>query len=591
MAGAKAFAERIRREVKAICLEESLNFDVNVDRGTAFQFWCARKIAEHERGFSNSDDSTIVGGPNDLTMDLFLESDSDDRILICQCKFMTGKRRNVDDKDVDDFFSLPKKLKNPEWVAKHASKLVRDVLGDPGRIFANGSNVTLRFITNGDYSTRMRRRFSAQTTRSGPVIEEIWGLTEIKEFVERAESLASRIPDKVTLRLPRDQVLDVDEPEHLQKGGRGIIAILKTNAVAQLYEEHKEAIYAYNIRRNLPKSSINEDMEATLREEPDKFFYFNNGISAICKSFDVDNQGVLTATDFQIINGTQTLHAIWQAPRNSSSRVIFRLTETETIRTESGLPADIIRYNNTQNEVKDSDFRSNDPIQVWLDWRFKQRPWPYSALPNLRYVRKRGGTERAKRGQRSIALEEFAKLRYSWLFDPVTVSRPNVLYSVDEESGKYGHSFGVDTMVVDEWPDEVLEDALLGLWFHWQIKEWSSKLKRRRKDDPEGNVNWLSGHRWHILALAGAVTRAQGVDPGFLLRDASRCEEFFWESFIDYAWEAVEGAEVERATIGQLTLRDWRQSTKDWLALRDEVLRGPKRVDDNRVLREEMSST
>jgi hypothetical protein len=49
--------------------------------------------------------------------------------------------------------------------------------------------------------------------------------------------------------------------------------------------------------------------------------------------------------------------------------VLLRITEGESVKTEKGFNADVIRFNNTQNIIKSSDFRSNDPIQLWLEKR------------------------------------------------------------------------------------------------------------------------------------------------------------------------------------------------------------------------------
>src|SRR4051794_8725301 len=79
------------------------------------------------------------------------------------------------------------------------------------------------------------------------------------------------------------------------------------------------------------------------------------------------NLNIFTAENFQIINGAQTVGALSAAKLNSEIEVLLRVTEGLSVKTDRGFNADIIKFNNTQNIVKSSDFRANDKIQVWLD--------------------------------------------------------------------------------------------------------------------------------------------------------------------------------------------------------------------------------
>ena len=113
-----------------------------------------------------------------------------------------------------------------------------------------------------------------------------------------------------------------------------------------------------------------------MKDRPTEFFYFNNGISAICTEYELE-ENVLTAYDFQIINGAQTVGSLARSDQNSDIEVLFRLTKAEDVKTEKGINRDIIRYNNSQNIIKASDFRANDDIHIWLSQK---------SLTDLRYV-------------------------------------------------------------------------------------------------------------------------------------------------------------------------------------------------------------
>jgi hypothetical protein len=146
-----------------------------------------------------------------------------------------------------------------------------------------------------------------------------------------------------------------------------LVAVVKGNSLRNLYKRHKQSLYAFNIRGFLGNRGINQDLINTIISSPDDFYYFNNGVSAVCTDFSIDSTTrVVTASKLQIINGAQTVTAIANQDADERVEVLFRLTETEGESTEKGMNQRIIRYNNSQNQIKVSDFRSNDPIQRFL---------------------------------------------------------------------------------------------------------------------------------------------------------------------------------------------------------------------------------
>ena len=65
-----------------------------------------------------------------------------------------------------------------------------------------------------------------------------------------------------------------------------------------------------------------------------------------------------------------------------------------------------------------------------------------------------------KRGKgTSIKLEEFAKIRYSFLYEPTLVhSAPKSLWSLGEAGGVYEKAFGVNGKLEVKWATETLEE-------------------------------------------------------------------------------------------------------------------------------------
>jgi hypothetical protein len=89
----------------------------------------------------------------------------------------------------------------------------------------------------------------------------------------------------------------------------------------------------------------------------------------------------------------------------------------------------ITEYNNTQNIIKISDFRSNDPVQEYLKEQFGQIT---RRGKKVVYLAKR--TDRVPANSEPVKLEEFAKCVYAFLYDFVRFSgSTSFLFSDDLE--------------------------------------------------------------------------------------------------------------------------------------------------------------
>ena len=161
----------------------------------------------------------------------------------------------------------------------------------------------------------------------------------------------------------------------------------------------------------------------TARKNPLSFFLFNNGISCLCTSLK-DHKDRIEVTGLQVINGAQTVKALVNVARASRSTppewnemppiVLVRITEIPGGYGQAGqMRESITQFNNTQNVIKVSDFRSNDPVQMGLKEQFSKIRYRGKQVD---YQPKR--TDRSVRNAEVVRLEEFAKTVYAFLEDP-----------------------------------------------------------------------------------------------------------------------------------------------------------------------------
>ncbi|WCC46262.1 AIPR family protein [Tenacibaculum finnmarkense] len=71
--------------------------------------------------------------------------------------------------------------------------------------------------------------------------------------------------------------------EHPYKAFYGII---NASNLASLWAENRTRLFSENIRDFVGFSDVNEDIINTIKNDPEHFYYFNNGITALCSSIE-----------------------------------------------------------------------------------------------------------------------------------------------------------------------------------------------------------------------------------------------------------------------------------------------------------------
>ncbi|WP_433498880.1 AIPR family protein [Sphaerimonospora sp. CA-214678] len=145
--------------------------------------------------------------------------------------------------------------------------------------------------------------------------------------------------------------------------------------VANWYAEHGNALYEQNVRNSLGLTRINSGIKQTILEEPENFWYFNNGITVLCDHIEphwpgrrLPNEPVqLSLSGVSVVNGAQTVTAIYEAMSQNPDS-----TENADVTVRAfSLGADravyakrITETTNTQNDVSRRDFIALEPAQA-----------------------------------------------------------------------------------------------------------------------------------------------------------------------------------------------------------------------------------
>lgn len=152
------------------------------------------------------------------------------------------------------------------------------------------------------------------------------------------------------------------------------LAIISGDLLASLYDEFRDRLLEKNVRSFLQvKGGVNKGIRDTLRDEPDMFLAYNNGISVTAEGVEIvrDENGkpsIKRIRDMQIVNGGQTTASIFNARNDkkvaadlSKVFVQMKLSVIQSVDTMDEIVPRISTFANTQNKIQVADFSANDP--------------------------------------------------------------------------------------------------------------------------------------------------------------------------------------------------------------------------------------
>lgn len=168
------------------------------------------------------------------------------------------------------------------------------------------------------------------------------------------------------------QVPTIDESYHCY------LAIVPGEILAQLYKEYSNELLESNVRAFLGQTGkFNKGIRDTIRNKPQMFLPYNNGITATAESIEtqmIDNQLFITKLyDFQIVNGGQTTASLYHTQKKykdtdlSKIFVQMKLTVIKDKEQKNAEVPNISRFANSQNKVSELDLSSNNPYFIQIE--------------------------------------------------------------------------------------------------------------------------------------------------------------------------------------------------------------------------------
>lgn len=148
---------------------------------------------------------------------------------------------------------------------------------------------------------------------------------------------------------------------------------IQVSAVGEWYNQYGNQLFAKNIRYYKGSTEVNQGIKEVLKTQPEKFFYYNNGIKLLCKKITKklpystgNNVGLFALEGVSLVNGAQTTGVIGAVCLENpelieSAKVFVQMIDLGDA--ENDQAVQITKLSNTQNRIDSKDFVALDPQQ------------------------------------------------------------------------------------------------------------------------------------------------------------------------------------------------------------------------------------
>lgn len=270
-----------------------------------------------------------------------------------------------------------------------------------------------RFYLLTDAYNKQRKKNIKDAEVSGKIVElNVWDVTRIFDVVNsktQKESVEIKLSDydydgipcvkaveyenviadiEVVPKYDEDDEEEDDKPENVITYA-SYLAVVPGQILNDLYLEYGSRLLEGNVRSFLSvRGKVNKSIQNTIKNYPEMFFAYNNGIAATASEIDTEmtTEGlrITRIKDLQIVNGGQTTASIANTilgARKDENIDISRLyvpmkiSVLEHSMSERIIPK-ISEYSNSQNKVDASDFFSNHPFHIRIEDYSRKTPAP-----------------------------------------------------------------------------------------------------------------------------------------------------------------------------------------------------------------------
>lgn len=292
------------------------------------------------------------------------------------CDFDPSRElRTLTQTDVDLYF---KRVENFFNKSKQASfhHMIEESLPSYGvarHIFENQDNITkVQFflLSNALLSTRFKG-LGNRGLNGFKTVYDIWDIgrrTRIENSSKAKEDIIidfTEFVDGGIQYLPASTGSETCE---------SFLMVFPGTMLSEIYDRYGERLLEQNVRTFLQfRGGVNKGIRKTLKNEPEMFFAYNNGLTVTAEETEIINGKMKSVKNLQIVNGGQTTASIFMAHLQDKKSIdlekVFvqvKMTIIESEQVDEVVP-EISKCANTQNKVNSADFFSNHPFHKRME--------------------------------------------------------------------------------------------------------------------------------------------------------------------------------------------------------------------------------
>jgi hypothetical protein len=315
----EGFSENIKQSL----IDYSESAKNEVEKGKNFLQWVLTRVFE-----ATEDDAAdaIVDGANDLGIDAYLPVDfSENKIRLFQSKYGTSHSAEAISKFREDV----KKL-----IKRDVTKMRPELAHLVTQIREKNLKVECCYVTDQKVEFQNEKYFE---------------VVDIDEIIRR---LWSRI------KKPAAGKKSSIKLEKMLRHENTILGVMKLRELSDFIIKNRDYVFESNIRQWMQfKTMINKGIRETLQNVPDKFFYYNNGITIVVADFEERENNSLILNAPQIVNGAQTSNSILDRAKrthNLDGSITVTIIKADDEKDQNN----ITKYRNSQNSVRGKDLVS-----------------------------------------------------------------------------------------------------------------------------------------------------------------------------------------------------------------------------------------
>jgi hypothetical protein len=412
--------EKIKDEIKQDYYQQNFPND-----GQRFVAWYLRNIHLRDRNETKDD---ITDGTDDKQIDAIVIDDYKSTVFIIQGKFIGNGY--VDAEPLREVLSSWIQLRDLVRLQEVGNTKLKRKLSEVAKALEDDYEIAFELITTSELTSSAQKDLATFQKQ----------LAELSEKDDIVCSIS--VIDQDEIRRRYDIALEQENPtinhtidltgSHFMPltiaGTQVLLAAIPLKECITIPGIKDGTLFQKNVRQSLGlNNTVNKGIRQTIYSDKHRdFFFFHNGITAICNKFDLNNNH-LEIHGLSVVNGCQSLNTIL-----SCSERVKELKDTFVLFRFYEIPqrerADRISINtNSQSAVKPRDLRSNDKRVLNLKKSFEQK------YPNGYFLTKRGETAPADKDKRYILdLSDLGKYLIAW-----HSQRPNISYSETKIFDKY----------------------------------------------------------------------------------------------------------------------------------------------------------